>query len=416
MIRYAEALAILRAAAARMPLQSVPAMQALDRVLGKALVSPDWLPPFDNAAMDGFVLRSRGSAIEAGTVFGVRGSQAAGDAAQVAGEGAWEIMTGARLPAGLEAVVPVEQVEVLAEQGGSPSAIRLRSTVSPGQHVRRRGEDVTAGDVVIEAGTRLRAPQLMLLAALGVADVEVRRKPRVAVIATGRELVSDPAQPLQSGQIRDCNRPFLVSQLRAAGAEVVWQGVVDDDMALFQRALNRALALDVDLVVSSGAVSQGRYDFVPVALRERGARIGFHKVAIRPGKPLLFAELAEGPLYLGLPGNPIATAVGQRFFIEPLLREMLGLAPELPLRARLHAGCRKPEGLRFHARAQVHCGADGQLRVSVLPRQESFRLLPSLAANAWAVLPESGAAAEAGEMVEVCGIGHWQPVQPEVEA
>lgn len=416
MISCDEALAILRAAATPLPLQTMPAQQAMDRVLGEAVTSRAWLPPFDNAAMDGFALSSAGQSIDAGTELRVRGWQAAGDAAQAARDGAWEIMTGARLPDGLDAVVPIEQVEVLERENGKPVSIRLRASVAPNQHVRRRGEDVRGGDAVLAAGTPLRAPQLMLLAALGIADVQVRRKPRVAIIATGHELVSDPAQPLQSGQIRDSNRPFLVAQLQAAGAEVAWQGVVGDDAAQFQRALNRALAQDIDLVLSSGAVSMGRYDFVPDALRARGARIGFHQVAIRPGKPLLFAKLAEGPLYFGLPGNPMASAVGQRFFVEPLLRQMLGLAPEIPLRARIEARCAKPQALRLHARASVRCDGDGQLRVTVLPQQESFRLMPMLAANAWAVLPEGRAAVEAGDIIEVRGMGHWQGLQLQEES
>lgn len=416
MIGYSEALAILQAAASPLPAETVATESSHDRVLATDIASAVWLPPFDNSAMDGFGLTSGGSELAAGTELAVRGWQAAGDGQHsAAGNEAWEIMTGASLPDGLDAVVPVEQVQVLAQVDGRPSAIRLLAAVRAGQHVRRRGEDVAAGDVVLAAGERLRAQQRMLLAALGVAQVPVRRRPRVAVIATGRELVSDPNQTLAPGQIRDSNRPFLLAQLRAAGAEVVWHGVVGDDPAPFHAALDAALAAGADIVLSSGAVSQGRYDFVPAALRERGARIAFHKVAIRPGKPLLFANLAEGPLYFGLPGNPVSSAVGLRFFVEPALRAMLGLATETPLHAPLNAAFAKAAGFRFHARGQLSCTPSGQLHAQVLPRQESFRLRPMLAANAWIVVPEGVTEVAAGATVEVYGLGHWQSVQLPLE-
>lgn len=411
MIDYPQALSLLRQVVSPLHAEWVDSAQALGRVAAAAVVAEAALPAFDNSAMDGFALASGGETVPEGREFEVRGWQAAGDAHRQAEGGAWEIMTGAGIPDGLDAVVPVEQVEVLARAGGRPGAIRILRAVAPGQFVRRRGADLAVGREVVAAGTLLRAQEVMLLAALGVARVQVRRRPRVAVIATGRELVSDPAQPLQSGQIRDSNRPFLLAQLQAAGAEVVWQGVVGDEPAAFQQALDQALALGAELVLSTGAVSEGRYDFIPDALRARGARIVFHKLAIRPGKPLLLAQLPGGALHFGLPGNPVSTAVGLRFLVEPALRAMSGQAPEQPLRIALKADFAKPAALRFHARARVGWNGAGGLEVEILPGQDSFRMMPMLQANAWAVIPEGRAGAVRGEPVEVYGLGHWQPVQ-----
>jgi molybdopterin molybdotransferase len=411
MIEYPQALSLLRQAVSPLDVEWVDSAQALGRVLAIATSSEAWLPPFDNSSMDGFAVDTGGNELPEATEIAVRGWQAAGDVHQQAVGGAWEIMTGARVPEGLDAVVPVEQVEVLVRADGRPTSIRLNHAVKPGQFVRRRGEDVAAGREVIATGTVLRAQEIMLLAALGVARVQVRRRPRVAVIATGRELVSDPTQALQSGQIRDSNRPFLLAQLQAAGAEVVWQGVVGDEPAAFQQALDQALALGADVILSTGAVSEGRYDFIPDALRARGAQIVFHKVAVRPGKPLLFARLREGALCFGLPGNPVSAAMGLRFFVEPALRVMFGQPPEQPLRIPLKADFSKVPSLRFHARAWVGWSDAGGLDVAILPGQESFRLMPMLQANAWAVIPEGQAGAARGERVDVYGLGHWQPVQ-----
>ena len=411
MIAYSEALQHLLEAASALPAERLRLHDAGGRTLASDIISAQSLPPFDNSAMDGFALRADGTTFTSGTEFAVQGWQAAGDDGTVGGEGAWEIMTGARMPTGLDTVVPVEQVEILQRHEGRPTRIALRADVSPGQHVRLRSQDVSEGERVLRAGDVLDINARTLLHAIGVGEVAVVARPKAAVIATGKELVTEAAQSLQSGQIRDSNRPYLVGRLQAAGAEVVWQGTVGDEVAAFNAVLDQGLDAGAQLLISTGAVSAGRYDFVPDALRERGARIIFHKVAIRPGKPLLFAVLPGGALYFGLPGNPVSAAVGQRFFVEPVLRRLLGLAPETPLQLPLQADVRKPEGLRFHARARVEVNAQGRLSARVLSGQESFRLMSMLRANAWVVLEAEGNLAPAGTYVRVQGWGHHEPVQ-----
>lgn len=411
MITYSEALQHLMEAATPLPAEHLPLHEAGGRILATDIISGQSLPPFDNSAMDGFALRANGTPFESDTEFVVQGWQAAGDAGAEGGDGAWEIMTGARMPVGLDTVVPIENVEILASEQGRPTRIALKSGVKPGQHVRLRGQDVKEGERVLQAGQALDINARTLLHAIGVAEVEVVARPKVAVIATGKELVTEAAQALDSGQIRDSNRPYLIARLQAAGAEVVWQGTVGDDVAAFDAVLDDALAAGAKVLISTGAVSAGRYDFIPDALRARGARIVFHKVAIRPGKPLLFAVLPDGALYFGLPGNPVSAAVGQRFFVEPVLRRLLGLAAELLLQLPLQADVRKPPGLRFHARARVDVDAQGRLSARVLSGQESFRLKSMLQANAWVVLEGEGDLVAAGTLVRVQGWGHQDPLQ-----
>jgi molybdopterin molybdotransferase len=411
MIAYSEALQHLMEAATPLPAERLTLHEAGGRILATDIISGQSLPPFDNSAMDGFALRANGTPFESGTGFAVQGWQAAGDAGAEGGEGAWEIMTGARMPVGLDTVVPIENVEILASEDGRPTRIALKSAVKPGQNVRLRGQDVEEGERVLQAGQALDINARTLLHAIGVAEVAVVARPKVAVIATGKELVTEAAQALDSGQIRDSNRPYLIGRLQAAGAEVVWQGTVGDEVAAFDAALDDALTAGAQVLVSTGAVSAGRYDFIPDALRARGARIVFHKVAIRPGKPLLFAVLPGGALYFGLPGNPVSAAVGQRFFVEPVLRRLLGLAAEPLLQLPLQADVRKPPGLRFHARARVEVDAQGRLSARVLAGQESFRLKSMLQANAWVVLEGEGELATAGTPVRVQGWGHQDPLQ-----
>ena len=412
MIGYDAALEIVLRQSVRLPAETVPAEQALARVLAEPVQSTQCLPPFDNSAMDGFALDTQGAQAKEGSEFAVAGVQVAGDADVSATAGAWEITTGARIPQGLDAVVPIEQTEVISTGAeGHPLRFRLLADVVAGSNIRRRGEDVVEGVEVMPGGVCVQAPQLMLLSALGISQVKAVRRPRVAIIVSGRELISDPSQALGPGQIRDSNGPYLHARLDSAGAQVVYRTGVGDDAEEFVAALDQAVANGADIVISTGAVSRGRHDFIADALRNGGAEILFHKVRIRPAKPLLFARLPSGPLCFGLPGNPVSSAIGLRFFVEPALRAMLGMAPERPLRLPLAGPTRKRVDVRSHLHAQVFCDASGRLCASVLQQQQSFRLMPMLAADGWVVLPESASGADAGEMVDVYGLGHLQPLQ-----
>lgn len=414
MIGFDEALAMIQREAAVLPARSCAAADAVGLVLACDVCSGEDLPPFDNSAMDGFALRIDREPLAAGAEFDVAGAQAAGDAHAVAQSGAWEIMTGARVPDGLDAVIPIEQVEVLARDSQDrPQRIRTTAAVEPGQHVRLRGEDVRTGACILKAGTRIEAPQVMLLAALGVAQVQVRPAPRVALLTTGRELVDDPTQALASGEIRNSNGPYLAQRVGDAGAQLVLRETVSDDADAFLAALQRALAAGAEVVLSTGAVSMGRYDFVPDALRSIGARLHFHKVRIRPGKPLLFATLPGGQLYFGLPGNPVSSAVGLRFFVEPALRALSGLVPERPLQVPLAASFKKRAPLRFHLKGGLELDQHGQLQARVLPGQESFRIAPMAQANCWIVVEDTHEAPAAGELVKVYGLGHL--LAPQIE-
>lgn len=405
MIEYRAAIDCLLTDCALLPSEYCALDAAAGRVLAESITSRVDLPPFDNSAMDGFALRGAGATLAAGSEFAVSGAQAAGDASAATSGEAWEIMTGASVPFGLDTVVPVEQVTVLQRDGAErPTRIRLLAAVPPGQHLRRAGEDLRAGAMAINAGTLLGPQHLMLLAAIGVDRLSVRRRPKVAVINTGRELMDDPAAALAEGAIRNSNGPFLVAALAQLGAEVVLRETVPDQPDAFVAVLERALAAAADIVISSGAVSMGRYDFVPATLMAGGAHIGFHKVAIRPGKPLLFARLAGGVLFFGLPGNPISCAVGLRFFVAPALRAITGLDQERSWRLPLRSAQSKKSGFRHFLKARIELDFAGQPQARVLDGQESFRIQPLALANAWVVLPEAATDLPAGSLVEVVGL------------
>lgn len=395
MIPYADALKLLLAESRALEDEWCRCSDAFSRVLAEPVHAPRALPPFTNAAMDGYALASEGNVLAAGSEYEVGGLIAAGAPPPANAEAKiWEITTGAALPAGLDCIVPLERVERL--EGGR---IRLLEALIGGQNVRQRGSDIAIGQQVGAAGQRVDPALRMMLAALGVDRIKVSRRPRVALLSTGAELVANPSLPLGEGQIYAANAPYLEASLHAMGADVIANTTLGDDAQAFAAQL-REVATRADLVVSTGAVSMGRHDFIPASLRAASAQLLFHKVAIRPGKPLLAASLQEGALFLGLPGNPIAAAVGFRFFVVPVLRAMLGMPPETPLRVPLLESARVATGLRRFLKARLRHSVSSGIGLELLEGQESYRIGSLLQANAWAVLHEDASELPAGTLVD----------------
>lgn len=398
MISYGEARRLIsETALARPPIdeETVPLAQSLGRTAAAELYGREPIPPFDNSSMDGYALASARAAGASASPFTipVLGTILAGDAPLCQAEsGAWKIMTGAPVPAGCDAVVPVEQTRAL--DGGR--AVEILKTPHEGDFIRKTGHDFGPGAQVCPAGTVLTPRHLMALAAVGVSQVAVRRKPRVALIATGKELVA-PDRPLAPGQIRDASTAYLAAECARLGWDFDFQGIIADDPDAFYSRMDRVAAEGYDMILTTGAVSMGDADFIPKTLKEMGARTIFHKVSIKPGRPILFAEFEKGALIFGLPGNPVSSVVGMKFFVEACIRNLLGQSEESPIRCRLDKAVDKPEGLRcFYKARRREFGT-----VEILPAQASFQIHSLLMADCWAVLPEEGDHLNAGAEIEV---------------
>ncbi len=313
-----EALALVLAQVRRLPPEEVPVEEAGGRILAEAARATIDLPPFDSSAMDGFAVLA---ADTPGTLE-VVGSSAAGrpaDRPLVPGR-AIAISTGAVVPAGADAVVPVERTERHGD------AVQVED-VSPGENVRPRGGDLRADGVVVEAGAAVGPAQLGALVAAGVVSVRCGRRPHVAVLATGTEL-QRVGTPLAPGQIYESNTVMLAAQLRRAGAEPEVLETVADDEAETRTALERGLAADV--LVTSGGVSVGEHDLVRALLAELGAVEVFWRVAVKPGKPVAFSTRGD-TLVFGLPGNPVSSLVGFELFVRPALLALQGAARPAPV-------------------------------------------------------------------------------------
>ncbi len=416
MIAFSAAQAVLQQAATRLPAETVSLAEALGRVAAHAQHSREIIPPFANSAMDGFAVCANDLAEAAVTpvTLTVAGMTAAGEApAQpnaMPGH-AWRIMTGAPLPAGFDAVLPIETVEVL----DAGARIRVTEPVPRGQHIRSAGEDFSRDETVLTAGTRVTPFHLAALASTGIGELAVVRRPCVAHFATGNELIADAQQALAPGQIRNSNSPFLSAVLAQHGAVVRYGGQLRDEPAMVASEL-RALSTGTpgtvingwqvpDIILTTGAVSAGDFDFVPQVIRELGGEILFHKVSIKPGKPILFARLPNGSFFFGLPGNPVSTAIGFRFFVLPLLLAMQGVSAKPLPWAALSGDLRKPKAdWRHFLKAQLFVDGDGLLRVRAHSGQESHKLKPLLSSDVWLVLDEGRCEFHEGARVPVAGL------------
>lgn len=386
------AIAASRAAQHRLPVETVELADANGRVLAEGVRVPHALPPFDNSAMDGFALRGEDLPADGERTFALIGEVFAGaTAAPEVGRGQCvRITTGAPMPRGADTVVIRENVAVEDDR------VIVKAGEKPGANVRAAGEDYSGGELAIAAGTRVRSPQVAVLAALGIAQIAVRHRPRIAVLATGNELV--PAgQPLGFGQIHESNGVMLAALARESGAVVVAQRLVHDDPGALRSALLEAAA-DADLIVTSGGVSAGEADHLPKVLQSVG-QIHFHKVRLKPGMPTLFGQIGAC-LHFGLPGNPVASAVTFRLFVRFALRAMLGIATvSEPRRARLDAPLNKRHARAELARCSLRSDEQGVLWATPHAKQGSGMLRGLAESDALALLPEGAREFAKGDVV-----------------
>ncbi len=390
MIPLEEARARVLAAARPVGVEWLALPEALDRVLAQDLLARHDQPPAAVSAMDGYAVRAADTEPPGRWLRLVGEARAGGPPAPAVGPGeAVRIFTGAPLPEGADAVAIQENAET------ADGRVRFTRPALPGEFVRPAGLDFRAGTVGLAAGCVLDPRKLALAAALGHAWLPVRRKPRVAILSTGDELVW-PGEPVTPGRVASSNGIGLRALVRRLGGEPLDLGIAADTPEGLARALDRLGA--IDLLVTSGGASVGEYDLVRAALAGRGLELDFWTVAMRPGKPLIFGRLGEVPV-LGVPGNPVSALVCGLVFVRALLLAMLGLPPELPVRLlpcarELPANDRRAD----HLRARF-VERDGRLLVEPAERQDSSMLATLAAADALVLRPPFAPPAPAGTAV-----------------
>jgi len=381
--------------------EKVAIRSALDRVLAADIVSPINVPAHDNSAMDGFAFASAELAGDAPLSLRVVGTSYAGRAydGPVGPGECVRIMTGAVMPEGCDTVVPQE----FTSQSDTASVMLPPNVVRPGDNRRLAGEDLAAGQPALARGKILRPADLGLLASLGVAEVPVQRRLRVAFFSTGDELRSI-GEPLDEGCVYDSNRYTLYGMLRRLGCDIIDMGVVADDPAALEAAF-RSACENADAIITSGGVSVGAADYTKQMMAQLGD-VTFWKIGMRPGRPMAFGKIhsAGHSAYLfGLPGNPVAVMVTFYFFAREALLHMMGAqVPPLPLFAvRSQGAIRKKPGRTEYQRGILSVAADGSREVRITGAQGSGILRSMSEANCMVVLGHEQGNVQAGDMVEV---------------
>jgi molybdopterin molybdotransferase len=394
MISVEEALTRILAEIHPLNITRMPLADTLGLVLAEDVIAEEDIPPFDNSAMDGFALLSKDSRPRNGNPprLRVTGGIAAGYVANHAVEegSAMRIMTGAPVPPGADTVI---QVELTRNDGPESEWVEILQEVAPGNNIRPAGEDMRKGQKALQRGTEIGPWEIGILATLGRANVPVIRRPRVAILSTGDEIV-DVGEQLQPGKIRNSNGYLLEAAVRRAGAEAHRLGVARDSVESLREKLTEAITYD--LILTSGGVSVGDFDYVKDVMQEQG-QMNFWRINMRPGKPVAFGRIGDVPL-LGLPGNPVSTAVTFELFGLPLIRKMLGhsrlVKPQIDVVVEedIHERATR----RHYIRAYVEW-RDGRFVARTTGNQGSHIMTSLRNANALLIIPEGGVTLNAGD-------------------
>lgn len=395
MVAFEDALRMTLGSVPRTEATQVPLAYALGLVLAEDVASDVDMPPFNKAAMDGFAVARADLASVPRTLRVIEHVPAGAVPTRAIRPGECaRIMTGAPVPEGADAVVRLEDTAPGPEQG----TVLILKAVTPNANICLRAEDVARGDVVLKAGQVVTPLTVPTLAACGRATVHVHRRPTVAILSTGNEVVAVDETPT-GGKIRDANAPYVAARLRLLGIEPTLLGIAPDEPARLRELLE--LGMRADALVVSGGVSAGDFDLVPGLLCELGAKVLFDSVAMQPGRPTVFARRGSAAIF-GLPGNPVSVVVGTELFVVPALKTMMGYADVNPRRRRaVLAGPTHHRPGRLAHLPGVLSEAEGGWAVAPLPYHGSAHVHALSRANCLIVLPADAAEAPAGATVEV---------------
>ncbi|PHS19177.1 MAG: hypothetical protein COA86_05825 [Kangiella sp.] len=392
MVTFQEALDFVANNTELLSSEKHPYEECFGRVLASDIHAPYSIPSFNNSAMDGYAVRysDLANATESSPIkLKIESISAAGDLIterqntnHTLEKTACKIMTGAAVPHGYDAIIPVENTQLEQDH------VTCFSSPNKGAHIRTIGQDFEQGSLIAKQSEVINENHIMAFAALGITEVDVIKKPSITLFSTGKELVDDARIELKPGQIRNSNKPYLLTYLKNKPVNVFNAGTNLDQVEEFEKSLTEQLESYTNIIISTGAVSMGDFDFIPSTIKKLGGEIIFHKTKIRPGKPLLFAKFPNGTLYFGLPGNPISANIGLRFFVMHCLRKMLNLNPEKPVKAKINHTHTKLHYFVGIQKANAYIDELGSQRIDILDGQESFKIQPLLNANGWAVLYE----------------------------
>ena len=409
MIKYTKARKILLKSKIKIKNELILAKNSLHRVCAKNLFSPTNYPAGNNTAFDGYAVKSQetiGLSKSNKKKFKILKTLAAGDNPKIKNINKYntvEIMTGALIPKHFDTVIPLEKINFFPNNK-KPKFILIDKKINRSNHVRFFGSDYKKGEKIISAGETINSSHILAFKCLGVERVVVKKKPNIIFYSTGKEITEKNKIP--DWKIRNSNSHYIKSLSNNSFFKIIEGGILrDKDDKLFEKLVNKNFKSKFDVIITNGAVSAGKFDFVPKIIKKFKLSNHFKGVAIRPGKPVMFAKFKnKNKSFFGLPGNPISSAACFKFFVYPYLRLILNMKVEKPFRAKLKSNYLKKKNFTRFLKSKVVVNKKGFLEVKVLKGQESFRIKSFTEANAWALFRSGKSSFKKGELIECFNI------------
>ena len=373
--------------------------QSANGAIAEDIISSNALPSFSNSAMDGYCLNSEltnNASAENPVELPIKGIIFAGDEppSNIKDSEAYEIMTGSKMPDELDTVLPVEKGELIEKEGSK--FLVLNEPIKKDLNVRKSGEDFKKDELILSKGALINDHRKIALVMNHKKTIRVFKNPGIGILTTGNELDGTSA-----ASVPNTNGPFLESSVQSMGLECLKNLHAGDDINQIIDQIQKIKNSGANLILTSGGVSAGKADFIPAALTQMGAEILFHKLWIRPGKPVLMAKFPDGQIVFGLPGNPVSVAVGFRFLAAQAIRILQGRALEKPIASKNSINYKKSEKFCLFAKAIARVEEDGQIHTEVMSGQESFKVKPFRDANCWAMIPEGIETIKKGEAISI---------------
>ena len=413
MIKYQKAINIINKISLNLPDEKIFTLDSLNRVCAKNILSPTKNPLSDNTAFDGFALLSKetkGLSKKKIKKFKILKSIGAGDNPKINNyqkNSSVEIMTGAIIPKPFDSIIPVEKVKYFPSKK-KPTHIIVDHEIEKFSFIRFAGEDFNLKDIVLKKGELIQPKHIMALTTLGIKNLYVKKKPKIIFFGTGNEIADYKKKHISNWKVRNSNNHYFVSFGKSLHYQIIDGGVIKDyQQKKLKEKLKKSLNSDIDIFATSGAISAGKFDFIPELISKLGFKTYFKGVSIKPGRPIMLSKFKKKEkLFFGLPGNPISCAAGFRFFIYPLLRNSLGMLKEEKFKAKLINKYSKRKNFTHFARCLINVSSKGLVELRVLQEQQSHRIKSFARANCWGIFPSGKDHFKSGDIIE------WVPLIP----
>ena len=405
MISYKRAKKILKSSKIIIQNELVKSSNCLNRVVAQDILSKSNNPAGDNAAFDGYAISSKDTNKmnkKKGRLFKILGTIAAGDKPNKKIKNKFqtvEIMTGGLMPKGFDTIIPIEKI-IFYPNKKNPKFILINKKIKKNEHVRFKGSDYKKNDLLVKKGTILDADHILALKTLGIEKIKVKKIPNILFFSTGNEISN--LRKIPDWKVRNSNSYYIKSLEKNFLFNFKNGGILKDkDELVFEKQIKKMLNSKIDIIITSGAVSAGKFDYVPKVVKKFKLSDYFKSVSIRPGKPILFAKIkGKQKVIFGLPGNPISSAVCFRFFVYPYLRYLLDVKEEKPIKAILSNEFLKKINFTRFVKSRFDTTKDGKINVEILKGQESFKIQSFTKSNIWTVLPAGKSKFNKNEIVD----------------